>query len=87
MLFSAGLQLKHENDLDNLSLTSQPFKTLKLFTLAVILYLKRSVAYLLSHGVWLLLLSTLPVISGVLLVTLDGPHEKVIEIFALIVFE
>lgn len=76
---SAGLQIKHQHDLDNLTLTSQPFKALKLFSLAVILYLKRSVAYLLSHGVWLMLLSTLPVISGVLLVTVDGPHEKVME--------
>ncbi|XP_075473574.1 vacuole membrane protein KMS1-like isoform X1 [Primulina tabacum] len=75
----SGLQIKHQHDLDNLTLTSQPFKTLKLFNLAVILYLKRSVAYLLSHGVWLMLLSTLPVISGVLLVTVDGPHEKHVE--------
>ncbi|XP_073155417.1 vacuole membrane protein KMS1-like [Henckelia pumila] len=75
----SGLQIKHQQDLDNLTLTSQPFKTLKLFTFAVILYLKRSVAYLLSHGVWLMLLSILPLISGVLLLTVDGPHEKHVE--------
>ncbi|KZV53169.1 vacuole membrane protein 1-like, partial [Dorcoceras hygrometricum] len=75
----AGLQIKHQHDLDNLTLTSQPFKTLKLFNLAVILYLKRSVAYLLSHGLWLLLLSTIPVIFGVLLATIGGPHEKHVE--------
>lgn len=36
-------------------------------------------AYLLSHGGLLMLLLTMIVIAGVLLVTTDGPHEKVIN--------
>lgn len=81
----AGLRIKHQQELDNLSLTSQPFKTLKLFVLAVIQYLRRSLAYLLSHGGWLLLLSAIVVIAGILLVTVDGPHEKVIQIIYLVI--
>ncbi|KAI3459380.1 hypothetical protein Pfo_016043 [Paulownia fortunei] len=75
----AGLRIKHQQELENLSLTSQPFKTLKLFLLAVIQYLRKSLAYLLSHGGWLMLLSAIVVIAGILLVTIDGPHEKHVE--------
>lgn len=49
--------------------------------LAVIQYVKRSILYLLGHGAWLTLLSTLLVLGGTLLVKIDGPHEKVIQIF------
>ncbi|KAL0393081.1 UNVERIFIED_CONTAM: Vacuole membrane protein KMS1, partial [Sesamum radiatum] len=73
------LHIKHQQELENLTLTSQPFKTLKLFILAVTRYLSRSVAYLLSHRGWLMLLSTIVAIAGVLLVTVDGPHEKHVE--------
>ncbi|KAK6130302.1 hypothetical protein DH2020_035974 [Rehmannia glutinosa] len=74
-----GIRTKHQQELENLTLTSQPLKTLKLFILAVRQYLKRSVTYLLSHGSWFMLLSTIIVIPGVLLVTVDGPHEKHVE--------
>ncbi|KAL2469913.1 Vacuole membrane protein KMS1 [Abeliophyllum distichum] len=75
----SGLHWKHQQELENLTLTTQPIKTLKLCTLAIIQYLRQSVAYLLSHGGWLMLLSTMIVIAGVLLVTTDGPHEKHVE--------
>ncbi|XP_011090736.1 vacuole membrane protein KMS1 [Sesamum indicum] len=75
----SGLQIRHQQELEKLTLTSQPLKTLKLFCLAVRLYLRQSAAYLLSHGGWLMLLSTIVVICGVLLVTVDGPHEKHVE--------
>ncbi|KAL0376607.1 UNVERIFIED_CONTAM: Vacuole membrane protein KMS1 [Sesamum calycinum] len=74
-----GLRIRHQQELEKLTLTSQPLKTLKLFFLAVRLYLRQSAAYLLSHGGWLMLLSTIFVICGVLLVTVDGPHEKHVE--------
>ena len=61
-----------------MTLTSQPFKTLKFFILAVIKYLKRSVAYLLAHGGWPMVLYAVVVLVGILLFTIDGPHEKVI---------
>ncbi|KAK3027246.1 hypothetical protein RJ639_041664 [Escallonia herrerae] len=76
IIFFAGLREKHEQELENLTLTTQPFKTLKLFIFAVIQYLKRSILYLLTHGGWFMLLSTILLLSGVLLITIDGPHEK-----------
>ncbi|KAK4482887.1 hypothetical protein RD792_010060 [Penstemon davidsonii] len=75
----AGLRIKHQEELDNLTLTSQPFNTLKLFILATVQYIRRSVTYILSHGGWFVLLSTIFVIAGILLVTVDGPHEKHVE--------
>lgn len=75
----AELCIKHQHELENLTLTSQPSKTIKLFILVFILYLKRSAVYLLSHGVWLVLLSATVVVSGIVLLTVDGPHEKYIE--------
>ncbi|XP_058001065.1 vacuole membrane protein KMS1 isoform X1 [Hevea brasiliensis] len=60
-------------------MTTQPFKTLKFFTLAMIEYFKKSVIYLLAKGGWLMLLSTLVALLGILLVTIDGSHEKHIE--------
>lgn len=75
----SGLRVKHQQDLENLTLTSQPFKTLKLFILAVRLYIRKSAAYLISHGSWLILLSAIVVAIGILLVTVEGPHGKHIE--------
>ncbi|KAK4478083.1 hypothetical protein RD792_017348 [Penstemon davidsonii] len=75
----AGLRIKHQQELDNLTLISQPFKTLKLFTLAIIQYIRRSVAYILSHRGYLVLLSTIVLIVGSLLATVDGPHEKHVD--------
>ncbi|KAF2285380.1 hypothetical protein GH714_003335 [Hevea brasiliensis] len=60
-------------------MTTQPFKTLKFFTLAMIEYFKKSVIYLLAKGGWLMLLSTLVAVLGILLVTIDSSHEKHIE--------
>ncbi|KAG8370188.1 hypothetical protein BUALT_Bualt14G0091200 [Buddleja alternifolia] len=75
----SGLRTKHQQELEHLTLISQPLKTLKLFILAVRQYLGQSVAYLLSHGGWLMLLSTIVAVIGILLVAVDGPHEKHVE--------
>ncbi|KAL2487012.1 Vacuole membrane protein KMS1 [Abeliophyllum distichum] len=75
----AGLHAKHQEELENLTLTTQPTKTLKLFILAVTQYVRRSISYLLSHGCWLMPLSTIVILAGLLLVTIDGPHEKHVE--------
>ncbi|KAG5560142.1 hypothetical protein RHGRI_003431 [Rhododendron griersonianum] len=76
-----GLHAKHQQELENLTLTTQPFKTLKFFILAVIKYLKRSVSYLLAHGGWLMVLCSVVVLVGILLFTIDGPHGKHVEEF------
>lgn len=76
----AGIRARHQKELETLTLVAQPLKTLKLFILAVIEYLRRSVAYLLAHGGWLMFLSATIVLAGVLLLTVDGPHGKVITL-------
>ena len=76
--YYAGLRERHQQDLENLTLATQPFKTLKLFILAVLQYIMRSASYLLAKGGWLMLLSTVALALGILLMTIDGPHEKVI---------
>lgn len=77
MLNLVALREKHEKEVENLTLTTQPFNTLKLFVEATVLYIKRSISYLLAHGGWFMLITTLLVAFGVLLVTVDGPHGKV----------
>ncbi|GMH20004.1 hypothetical protein Nepgr_021845 [Nepenthes gracilis] len=72
----SGLLEKHQQELENLTLTAQPFRTLKFFIMAVVLYFKRSVTYLLAEGGWLMLLGTLVVAFGALFATLEGSHEK-----------
>ncbi|XP_022762064.1 vacuole membrane protein KMS1-like isoform X2 [Durio zibethinus] len=73
------LRERHRLELENLTLTTQPFKTLRLFIQAIFQYFKQSVLYLLARGGWLMLLSTLIAALGILLVTIEGPHEKVIK--------
>ncbi|XP_010522303.1 PREDICTED: vacuole membrane protein KMS2 [Tarenaya hassleriana] len=75
----SGLHEKHQQDLEKLTLTTQPLKTLKFFTIAVSLYIRKSALYLLSKGRWLLLFSTAILVLGTLLVTKDGPHTKPLE--------
>ncbi|KAK7837007.1 vacuole membrane protein kms1 [Quercus suber] len=60
-------------------ITTQPFRTLKFFVLAVIQYIKSSISYLLAKGGWLMLLSTVAIAIGILVVAIDGPHEKHVE--------
>lgn len=61
-----------------MTLTTQTFKTLKFFTLAVIEFMKKTISYLLAKGGWLMLLSTFVGALGIVLMTIDGPHEKVL---------
>lgn len=73
----AGLREKHQQDLEKLTLTSQPFKTLRFFVVAVLLYVRRWSSYLLANVGWLMLFGSIFVAFAALLVTLDGPHVKV----------
>lgn len=70
-------QLRQE--VENLTLTKQPLKTLRFFVLAVGQYINHSVTYLLAKGGWLLLLGTVVAAIGILIVTIDGPHGKHVE--------
>lgn len=75
-----GLHQKHKRELEKLTLTSQPFKTLKFFSLAILQHINRSLAYILAHVCLLILLIAIIVAIGVFLVTDDGPHKKVLHI-------
>ncbi|KAJ8442761.1 hypothetical protein Cgig2_011031 [Carnegiea gigantea] len=77
----SGLREKHQQELENLTLTSKPCRTLKFFIFAINDYVKQSLAYLLAKGGWLLVLSTLFVACGVLLATIEGSHEKHVQEF------
>ncbi|KAG6757488.1 hypothetical protein POTOM_037800 [Populus tomentosa] len=79
MISISSLHERHQQELENLTMTGQPFKTLKFFVLAMVQYCKRSVFYLLARGGWLMLLSTVVAAVGIVLVTIDGPHEKHVE--------
>ncbi|KAG5236542.1 vacuole membrane protein [Salix suchowensis] len=79
MISISSLRERHQQELENLTLTGQPLKTLKFFVLAMVQYCKRSVFYLLAKGGWLMLLSTVIAAVGIVLVTIDGPHEKHVE--------
>lgn len=74
----SDLRAKHQKDLENLNLLTQPFRTLKLFSMAMMQYLRKSIAYLLSHR-WCMLFSTIAVLALILLVMTDGPHVKHVE--------
>jgi hypothetical protein len=73
------LNQRHQQEVENLTLTTQPLKTSKFFVLAIFQYVKQSILYLLAKGGWLMLLSTVAVAIGILIMTIDGPHEKHVE--------
>ncbi|KAI3525705.1 hypothetical protein L1887_04716 [Cichorium endivia] len=75
-----ALRQKHKWELEKLTLTSQPFKTLKLFTLAILQHISSSFVYILAHGCLLVLLIAAMAGVGVFLVSEDGPHRKQIEV-------
>ncbi|KAK9291748.1 hypothetical protein L1049_019698 [Liquidambar formosana] len=75
----SGLREKHQQELENLTLTTQPFKTLKFFSLSVFQCLQRPILCPFAKGGWLLLLCTLAGGIGVLGMTLGEPNEKHIQ--------
>ncbi|XP_039066867.1 vacuole membrane protein KMS1-like isoform X1 [Hibiscus syriacus] len=73
------LRKRQRQELENLTLTTQPFKTLRLFILAIFEYFKQSVFYLFAKGSWIVFLNTLIAALGIFLVTIEGPHGKHVE--------
>uniref|UniRef100_M8CAG7 Vacuole membrane protein 1 n=1 Tax=Aegilops tauschii TaxID=37682 RepID=M8CAG7_AEGTA len=72
---------KHKLELENLTLTKHPFRTLHFFNLAMLQYLKRSAAYILSKRALFVLLTVMVVIPGVALLVTDGLHKKHVQEF------
>ncbi|RLN24549.1 vacuole membrane protein KMS1 [Panicum miliaceum] len=75
------LRAKHKMDLENLTLTKQPLRTLHFFLLALLQYLKRLATYILSKSGLFVLLLVLVVAPGILLVVSDGLHKKHVQEF------
>ncbi|KAG1342266.1 hypothetical protein COCNU_05G004950 [Cocos nucifera] len=75
------LRKKHRMDLENLTLTTQPLKTLQLFIFATVQYLRQSLLYIVAKGGWIMVFTVLLAAFGLLLVTVDGPHEKHMQEF------
>nr|XP_043626434.1 vacuole membrane protein KMS1-like [Erigeron canadensis] len=76
----SGLRQKHKWELSKLTLTKQPFKTVKFFTLAILQHTSRSFVYIFTHGCLLILLIAAIVAVGVFLLTDDGPHRQHVEV-------
>lgn len=75
------LREKHRLELENMTLSTQPFRTFKFFIFASADYMKRYILYILTKGVWFTILTTLFVVGGLFLVATDGPHEKHVQEF------
>lgn len=73
------LQAEHQKELDELVLTKRPFETLKLFALAIFQYLEQVASYIINRGASFSLLTLLVVALGIMLIMLDGPHEKLVN--------
>ncbi|XP_065044479.1 vacuole membrane protein KMS1-like isoform X1 [Musa acuminata AAA Group] len=75
------LKEKHQRDLQELTLTTQPFKILQLFFFAILQYLKQTLLYVLKKGGWLMGLTILLAAFGLFLVNGDGTNEKHVQEF------
>ncbi|TVU38341.1 hypothetical protein EJB05_11710 [Eragrostis curvula] len=73
------LQDKHRADLEKLTLTSQPLKTLAFFVLAIAQSLGRTCSSVLKKGARLKIMVLLVVATWVFLLFTDGPHEKHVQ--------
>ncbi|KAK6915578.1 SNARE associated Golgi protein [Dillenia turbinata] len=71
----SGLREKHKQEVENLTLATQPLRTIKFFCLFIVWRLPRLILGTFGNGCWLVLLSVLAV-AGVLWMTPGGPHEK-----------
>ncbi|XP_074575345.1 vacuole membrane protein KMS1-like isoform X1 [Curcuma longa] len=73
------LKEKHQRDLQNLTLTTQPFKILQLFVFAALKYLKQWLVYVLKKGGWIMALTFLSAAIGFILANDDSTSEKHIQ--------
>ncbi|XP_062187254.1 vacuole membrane protein KMS1-like [Phragmites australis] len=73
------LREKHRVDLERLTLTSRPFKTLEFFVLAIAQSLGRTCSCVLKKGARLKIVVLLVVSTWVLLLFTDGPHERHVQ--------
>ncbi|XP_019187894.1 PREDICTED: vacuole membrane protein KMS1-like isoform X2 [Ipomoea nil] len=80
----SGLRDKHQKELENLTLATQPVRTIRFFTLAVLKFLQRPVLCTSSKLSWLFLTSTLAAGFGILFLSFRKPYAE--ELFNYIQF-
>ncbi|KAJ3696085.1 hypothetical protein LUZ60_001462 [Juncus effusus] len=73
------LREKHRKDRNNLTLLKQPIKTLQFFTLATVQNINNLILYILKNGGWITLSFFFLVITAILLIIIDGPHDKHVD--------
>lgn len=76
--FCVGLREKQQRELENLTVATQPVKTLKYFVLSIVQCLRGFIA---KCG-WVLLLVITASILGCFAMTVGGPHEQVFKVKA-----
>ncbi|KAM7274371.1 hypothetical protein ACFE04_029035 [Oxalis oulophora] len=82
----SGVRERHQKEIQNLTLTTQPFNTFKYFVLAITQYLKTSLSALLCLFLFLGLIVVAASFGGFDFL-LDGPHEMLLqEIFSYLQF-
>ncbi|XVF06085.1 hypothetical protein REPUB_Repub06bG0017900 [Reevesia pubescens] len=72
-----GLREKHREELENLTLTTQPLRTLKLFVFAVIQWIHQTIRH---RAGWFMFSSILAGSIGILVMTICQPHEMIQEL-------
>ncbi|PKU80596.1 hypothetical protein MA16_Dca011720 [Dendrobium catenatum] len=73
------LRQKYQMEIQNLTLTTQPFKTLQFFVFALVEYLKQLLLFVFWKGGWLVLFSIFLGILGLVLLAVDGSQEHLQE--------
>ncbi|KAJ6996008.1 hypothetical protein NC653_012785 [Populus alba x Populus x berolinensis] len=69
----AGIREKQREELENLTLATQPIKTFAYFVLAIAQFVQR----LFAKNGWLLLLTSVFIGTiGILVITIDGPYQE-----------
>ncbi|CAA6667312.1 unnamed protein product [Spirodela intermedia] len=68
---------RHRLEIENLTLASQPFRTLRLFALGTVQYLKQSLVFLVRKGRSFMVMTILLVPILIALLVVEGPHEKI----------
>ncbi|XP_039064006.1 vacuole membrane protein KMS1-like [Hibiscus syriacus] len=82
-LFISGLREKHRAELENLTLTNQPLRTLKLFVFAITQWIHQAIQ---TRAGWFMFSSTLVGSIGILVITVGKPHEMTQELFHYVKF-
>lgn len=75
MFYIVGLRQKHQEELDSLTLTTQPLRTLKLFAFGVIQWIHQTIQH---RAGWFMILSILAGSIGILVMTIGGPHHEMV---------